>query len=169
LRRHDGDGLTRLRMIENGATATPAAGDDYWIEDEWGDRRYRVDEPAAQMRGRFVLRAPDGSELARLEARNSPGRRAVVVQRQGDTIATVHEDRGLHHHFRIAVADGPDLDADGHVAGYEYEIRRGEDVVATVSRRWFGERDTYGIETRDGEDEPLLLAVTVALDELSRP
>jgi uncharacterized protein YxjI len=39
--------------------------------------------------------------------------------------------------------------------------------VATVSKKWFRVRDTYGIEVRAGEDEAMLLAVTVALDEMT--
>jgi uncharacterized protein YxjI len=39
--------------------------------------------------------------------------------------------------------------------------------VATVSKKWLRVRDTYGIEIREGEDEPLLLALTVAIDKMS--
>jgi uncharacterized protein YxjI len=40
--------------------------------------------------------------------------------------------------------------------------------VARVSKRWFTLRDTYGIETSPGEDDALLLAIAVALDEMTR-
>ena len=40
-------------------------------------------------------------------------------------------------------------------------------MIATVSKKWFRVRDTYGVEIRGGEDEALLLALTVALDEMS--
>jgi uncharacterized protein YxjI len=36
-----------------------------------------------------------------------------------------------------------------------------------VSRKWFRVRDTYGVEIRGGEDESLMLALTVALDEMA--
>ena len=48
------------------------------------------------------------------------------------------------------------------------EIKRDGDVVATVSKKWFRIRDTYGIEIARGEDEALMLAVTVAIDQLGR-
>ena len=50
---------------------------------------------------------------------------------------------------------------------HEYEIKRNGDVIATVSNKWLRVGDTYGIEVREGEDEPLLLALTVAIDKLS--
>ena len=37
-----------------------------------------------------------------------------------------------------------------------------------MSKKWFRVRDTYGVEVRAGEDEALMLALTVALDEMSR-
>jgi len=40
-------------------------------------------------------------------------------------------------------------------------------VVAAISKKWFRVRDTYGIEVSRGEDEPLLLALTVALDQMA--
>jgi len=41
-------------------------------------------------------------------------------------------------------------------------------VIATISKKWVRVRETYGIEIASGEDEPLLLAITVAIDELAR-
>ena len=41
-------------------------------------------------------------------------------------------------------------------------------MIASVSKKWFRVRDTYGVEVASGEDEPLMLALTVAIDEMSR-
>jgi uncharacterized protein YxjI len=40
--------------------------------------------------------------------------------------------------------------------------------VATISKKWVRVRETYGIEIAPDEDEALLLAITVAIDELAR-
>ena len=40
--------------------------------------------------------------------------------------------------------------------------------VAEVSKRWFRVRDTYGIEIVPGENDALILAATVCIDEMSR-
>jgi len=65
------------------------------------------------------------------------------------------------------VEDGEDLKAHGNIVDHEYEIKRDGDVVATVSKKWFRVRDTYGVEIGGGEDVALVLALTVALDEMS--
>jgi uncharacterized protein YxjI len=40
--------------------------------------------------------------------------------------------------------------------------------VAEVSKRWFRIRDTYGIEIARGQDDALILAVTVCIDQMTR-
>jgi uncharacterized protein YxjI len=39
--------------------------------------------------------------------------------------------------------------------------------VATVSKKWFRARDTYGIEVQPDANVVLILAVTVAVDALA--
>jgi uncharacterized protein YxjI len=39
--------------------------------------------------------------------------------------------------------------------------------VAEVSKRWFRIRDTYGIEIAPDEDDALILAVTVCIDQMT--
>jgi uncharacterized protein YxjI len=54
------------------------------------------------------------------------------------------------------------------VLDHEYEIKRDGDVVASISKKWARVRETYGIEIAQGEEEALLLAVAVAIDEPAR-
>ena len=49
----------------------------------------------------------------------------------------------------------------------EYEIDRDGHIIAKVSKRWFRVRDTYGIEVAPGENDPLILAATVCIDEMA--
>ena len=55
----------------------------------------------------------------------------------------------------------------GNLVDHEYEITRDGDVVATVSKRWFAVRDTYGVAVAPSEDDALVLAITVCIDALS--
>ena len=119
LLRHGDDtpGGRRFQMREKLASI----GDDAWIEDDRGERVFKVDGKALRLRDRYT----------------------------------------------IDVEGGHDLKAHGNIVDHEYEIERDGDVVATISKKWFRVRDTYGIEVRPGEDEPLMLALTVAIDEMS--
>jgi uncharacterized protein YxjI len=41
--------------------------------------------------------------------------------------------------------------------------------VASVSKQWFAWADTYGIDIHGTEDQVLLLAVAVVIDEACQP
>jgi uncharacterized protein YxjI len=144
-------------------------GDDYWIEDEQGERAYKVDGKALRVRDTFVLEDRDGNEVAKIQERKLRVRGTMEVERQGNRLATVHKALvGIRDRFDIGIDDGDDLNARGNVVDHEYEIKRDGDVIATISKRWFRVRDTYGIEIREGEDDALILALAVAIDDMGR-
>jgi uncharacterized protein YxjI len=65
---------------------------------------------------------------------------------------------------------GPnDLVAEGSFTDHEYTFTRGDEPVATVSKKWFTFADTYGVEIADGEDDVLILASTVVIDMACHP
>ena len=39
--------------------------------------------------------------------------------------------------------------------------------MANISKRWFRVRDTYGVAVAPGQDDALVLAVTVCIDHLT--
>ena len=87
----------------------------------------------------------------------------------GDTTATVHKALvGLRDRYNIDVDNGPDLKAHGNFVDHEYEIEQDGDTIATISKKWFRVRDTYGIEIAPGDNDVLLIAVTVCVDSMAR-
>jgi uncharacterized protein YxjI len=165
--RHDDDGPggRRFQMHEK----LMSIGDDAWIEDDQGDRVYKVDGKALRLRETFILENRDGQEVAKIQEKKLSVRDTMKVERGGETVATVHKALvGLRQRYNIDVEGGEDLKAHGNITDHEFEIERDGDVIAKISKKWFRVRDTYGIEIASGEDEPLLLALTVAIDEMSR-
>ena len=145
-----------------------AIGDDFWIENEEGERAYKVDGKAVRVRQTFVLEDASGDEVARIQERKLSIRDKVAIQRRGDTVATVHKALvGIRARFAIDVEHGADMKAHGNVVDHEYEIERDGDTVATISKKWFRIRDAYGVDVAPGEDVPLILAITVAIDSLT--
>jgi uncharacterized protein YxjI len=59
------------------------------------------------------------------------------------------------------------MKAHGNVVDHEYEIERDGTTVATISKKWFGVRESYGVDIASDEDVPLILAITVAIDSLT--
>jgi uncharacterized protein YxjI len=145
-----------------------AIGDDFWIENDQGERAYKVNGKAIRLRQTFVLENASGDEVARIQERKLSIRDKLAIQRYGHTAATVHKALvGIRARFAIDVENGTDMKAHGNVVDHEYEIERDGDTVATISKKWFRVRDSYGVEVATGEDAPLILAITVAIDSLT--
>jgi uncharacterized protein YxjI len=145
-----------------------AIGDDYWIENDRGERAFKVNGKAVRLRETFVLENSSGDEVARIQERKLSIRDKIAVERYGNTVATVHKALvGIRARFAIDVEHGTDMKAHGNVVDHEYEIERDGDTVATISKKWFRVRESYGVEVAPGEDAPLILAITVAIDSLT--
>jgi uncharacterized protein YxjI len=164
--RRDEDGGTKYRMREK----LFAIGDDYWIENEEGERAFKVDGKALRIRATLVLEDPSGAELFTVQEKKLHIRDTMDIERGGETVARVKKAliTPLRERFSVDVENGDDLEAKGNIVDHEYKIERGGDRVAEVSKRWFRIRDTYGIEISPGQDDPLILAVTVCIDQMTR-
>ncbi len=60
------------------------------------------------------------------------------------------------------------MEAKGNIVDHEYKIERDGERVAEVSKRWFRIRDTYGVEIASAQEDALILAVTVCIDQMAR-
>jgi uncharacterized protein YxjI len=147
-------------------------GDDYWIENSRGERMYKVDGKALRVRQTLIFEDAQGRELYHIQERmlrikdsmeieDASGQRAAMVKKALIT--------PLRERWVVKVADGPDLDVQGNLLDHEYSIGEGRDKIAEVSKKWFRIADTYGVQVEPGQDAALLLAVTVALDEMAHP
>ena len=94
----------------------------------------------------------------------------MEIQRDGETLATVKKAllTPLRERFSIEVEDSEDMEAKGNIVDHEYTIKRDGTKVAEVSKRWFRVRDTYGIEIAEGQNEALIVAVAVCIDQMGR-
>ena len=165
LRRGKDLGGTKYRMREK----VFALGDDYWVEDEAGERAFKVDGKVLRVRNTFALQDPSGAELYKVQKKLLKIRGTMGIERGGETVATVKKAliTPFRERFSISVEGGEDMEAQGNVVDHEYRIDRGGERVAEVSKRWFRVRDTYGVEIAPGQDDALILAVTVCIDQMA--
>ena len=148
-----------------------AIGDDYWVEDDDGDKVFKVNGKAARVRDTWVLEDRDGNELALIREKKLTVRDAMTIEiGTGDRRVEGKVKKalvGFRDRFHVELDHGDDLKVHGNIVDHEYEIERDGDKIAEVSKRWFRIRDTYGVEVFDPLDAPLVLAVTVAVDAMS--
>ena len=162
LRRRGLDGPT-FQMREK----LMAIGDDFWIEDDDGNKAFKVNGKAARLRDTFILEDASGDEVSKIQEKKLSVRDKMTIER-GGTKATVHKRLlGIRDHYVIEVDDGEDLKAHGNIVDHEYEIEQDGDKVAEISKKWFRVRDTYGVEITGDVDPAFILAITVAIDSFS--
>jgi uncharacterized protein YxjI len=165
LRRHKDLGGTRYQLREK----LFSIGDDFWIETDEGRRAYKVNGKALRIRSTFVIENSSGDELLKIQEKKLSIRDTMRIERGGDTVATVKKAlvSPLRHRFTVDLEQGGELKVKGNIIDHEYEIERDGEKIAEVSKRWFRVRDTYGIEIAEGENDALILATTVCLDEMA--
>ncbi len=162
-----GGSATRYRMREK----LISIGDDFWIEDANGEKVFKVDGKALRVRKTLKFKDRHGNTLCQIQERmmrvkdtmeveDANGKRLALVQK---AIISPVRDR-----FSVQIADGPDLDVKGNILDHEYTINEGRKKVAEVSKKWFRVRDTYGVEIAPGQNDIVILAVTVCIDQMAR-
>ena len=165
LRRHHEQGGTRYQMREK----LFAIGDDFWVETEGGERAFKVNGKALRVRDTFILESPSGEELFKIQEKKLRVRDTMEIEREGDTVATIKKAliTPLRDRFAIELEAGGELSAKGNIVDHEYEIERDGEKIAEISKRWFRVRETYGIEVVPGENDALILAAVVCIDEMA--
>ena len=166
LRNRHENGGTRYRMVEK----MFAIGDDFWVESDAGERAFKVNGKALRVRDTLVLEDPSGRELFTIQEKKLHIHDTMEIERGGHTVATVKKAliTPLRDRLSIELEGGEELEAKGNIVDHEYKIERDGARVAEVSKRWFRVRDTYGIEIAPEQDDALILAATVCIDQMTR-
>jgi uncharacterized protein YxjI len=165
LHRHEDSAGNRYQMRQK----VLAIGDDFWIDNEHGEHAFKVNAKVLRARETFILERPSGEEVYKIQKKDLHIHDTMKVERDGKDVATIKKAliTPFRDRFSVELDDGTELSAKGNVVDHEFEIERDGEKVAEISKRWFRVRDTYGIEVAAGQDEPLILAVTVCIDEMA--
>jgi len=161
-----GGGMNRYQMREKLVTI----GDDFWIENGRGEKVYKVDGKALRVRQTLIFEDRSGRELAKIQERMLRVKDSMEVEGPGgERVAMVKKAliAPLRDRWIVKIRNGPDLQVQGNILDHAYTIGEGRDKVAEVSKKWFRFRDTYGVEIAPGQDDIVILAVTVCIDQMA--
>jgi uncharacterized protein YxjI len=145
-------------------------GDDFWIETDRGQRAFKVDGKALRVRQTLIFEDPNGQELCKIQERIARIKDSMEVEGPGgERLAMVKKAliTPVRERWTANVGDGPDLEVQGNLLDHEYTIEAGRDKVAEVSKKWFRVADTYGVEIAPGQNDVLILAITVCVDMMA--
>lgn len=161
-----GESRQRYKMHEK----LVSIGDDYWIENEAGERSFYVDGKALRVRDTLIIKDMQGNELYKLKEKLLRIKDTMDIQdTEGETVATIKKAliTPLRDRWKVEVVNGPEMDIQGNILDHEYKFEAGREKVAEVSKKWFRIRDTYGVEIEPGQDNALILTITAALDQMA--
>ena len=146
-----------------------AFGDDFYIHNEAGQKVFKVDGKVLRVRDKLIFKDMQGNEVCQLQERMLTVKDTMAIEDgQGNEIARVKKAliTPVRDRWTVKIRNGPDLDVQGNILDHEYEIKEGRHKIAQVSKRWFRVRDTYGVEIAPDQEDVVILAVTVALDNM---
>jgi uncharacterized protein YxjI len=146
-------------------------GDDYWIENGAGQRAFKVDGKALRVRSTLSIEDASGRELYKIQEKMVRIRDTMDIEGPNGKVASVKKAMitPLRERFSVDLASGGEWNIQGNITDHEYEISGPNGTVATVGKRWFRFTDTYGVEVAPSQDDGLVLAVAVVVDQISHP
>ncbi len=147
-----------------------AIGDDFYIENEQSQKAFKVDGKALRVRDTLQFRDMQGNELCQIQERKVRVKDSMGVEGPGgEQLAMVKKAliTPVRERWTVKIGDGPDLDVQGNILDHEYRIGEGRDQIAEVSKKWFRVRDSDGVQIDSGQNDILILAVTVAVDMMA--
>jgi uncharacterized protein YxjI len=162
------DGAERYKMRQK----LVSFGDDFWIENDRGERVFKVNGKILRVRKTLEFEDKKGHVKVQIQERMLRVKDSMAIENgKGRKIAEVK--RALITPFRerwvVKIGDGPNLEVQGDLLAHEYRIGDGKHKVAKVSKKWFRIRDTYGVQVAANQDDLLVLAITVAIDAMVHP
>jgi uncharacterized protein YxjI len=147
-------------------------GDDFWIENQDGQKVFKVDGKVLRIRKTLVFEDAQGRKLAQIQQRLLTIRDTMVIDDpNGKELAVIKKAliAPLRDRWSVTVENGEDLDVQGGILDHEYTIKQNGKKVAEVSKKWFSFTDTYGVEIDPGQNDILILAIAVAIDMMAHP
>lgn len=156
------EGSHRYRMRQK----LVSFGDDYWIENALGERVFFMDNKAFRLREHLGFKDMQGIELLAIQERVMHIKDTYGIYRKGNVFATVKKVlvMPLRQRFDVHIAGAENMEVEGNTIDHEYEIHEGRKLMAEVSKKWFHEAGTYGVDIVPAANNILILAITVIID-----
>ena len=144
-------------------------GDDFTIKDAQGTDVFFVDGKAFSFGSKLSFQDMAGNEQAFIEQKVFNWGPTYEIHRDGCVVATIKKElfTFFKDKFEVDVPGPNDYHVEGDLIDYEFVFTRPrEGHVATVSKKFFSWSDSYGVDIVDGEDDVLILATTVVIDQV---
>jgi uncharacterized protein YxjI len=145
-----------------------ALGQDFYINNAAGQPMFKIDGKVRLVKESLNFRDMQGNLLYQLDERVIRIRESFdILYPSGKLAAKVHNAiiDPLRERFTIEIPGRENMTTMGKVIWAQYDILRNQRQVAKISKQfsWIG-RDQYVVDVLHGEDDCLILAITVVID-----
>lgn len=152
--------IMRQRMV--------ALGQDFNINNAAGQPCFKIEGKVRLVKESLKFRDMQGNLIYKLDEKVLRIRESFNILDANDrVVAKVHNAiiDPLRERFTIELANGETMTTTGKVIWAQYDIHRGGRQVAKISKQfsWIG-RDQYVVDVVQGENDLLILAITVVID-----
>ena len=140
--------------------------DRFTIKDEYDQPQYVVEGKFFTVGNKLTLFNVKGEEEIYIEQKLLRFLPEYYFYKKGKHIATIKKEFTFFKpKFHIASVKG-NYEIQGNVLAYDFQILNHQEVVCTISKRWFSFADTYGVEIKEDEDPSFMLALVIILDQV---
>lgn len=163
-----GDAGQRYQMRQN----LVSFGDDFWIDDSQGQHKFKVNGKMVTVRQTLDFEDLQGKTIVKIQEKMLRVTDAIAIEDgAGNKAAEVKKAiiSPVRDKYTVKIANGPDMEVKGNIVDHEYTIENGRQKIAEVSKKWFKIADSYGVEINAGQNDVLILAISVAIDSMSHP
>jgi uncharacterized protein YxjI len=145
-------------------------GDDYVIELDPGGRAFVVDGKLFLVRESLTIKNVDGEEVLHVQGTVLDAKNVLSVSRRGVKIATVRKQTPEPDHveYVVELPEAESVEVLGDPAKRKYKLSYRGAVVATITRTRLPFSTGFRVQIAPGQDDEVVLAVTVCLDVMSR-
>jgi uncharacterized protein YxjI len=141
-------------------------GNDSIIHNEAGQPVFDVDGKALSLMNTLVIRDMDKNKVATIKQKLPSISPTYEITREGQEPAKIskHLISPFADRFTVDIPGSDDLQMKGAMTEHEYTLSLKDQVIATISKGWFKELETYGVDIVPGQDDVLILACVLVLD-----
>lgn len=141
-------------------------GDKFTIKNEFNEDCYQVIGKVFSIGNKLFLNDMEGRELFFIQQKLMKLMPEYHLIKGEDIVAVVKKKLTfLKARFEITSTTGH-YTIQGSPFGYNFQIFKDNRVVATVSKQFFAMADTYGIDISDSEDQAMMIALVIVIDQI---
>lgn len=141
-------------------------GDKFTIKDIHGNDVYQVEGQVFSFGNKLRLYSMDGYEVAYIEQKLFKFLPEYHIYMNGNDVALVKKEFGFFTQRINIDSDFGNFEIEGDIFAHSFEVYKNGQPVAGISKAVFSFGDTYEVDISDFENQPFILALVIAVDQI---